>query len=880
MSKSCGRDIQERARLLLEGLLNYEQPRDRERFERLLRADLESSPKPRRGYAKNQKLAFNIFELNDGTGRVIEASLYSLAKLTKFTGNKELTEQQVDGVIYCLCLKEFGIVEQSSGQGATIRKLILKYENILNRFDDACQRWNADKSKFHNPSLQKSQSNPTHHNNIPSNIPRSGVSFDRFFGRSHELEQLHQMLQQGNHVAITAIAGMGGVGKTELAIQYAQEHLQRLKRENCSGGVCWLLARDSDVGAKVVEFAKSHFPNFTIPDGLTSVGQVEFCWQNWLQGDVLVVLDDVTDYKLVKPYLPPKSSQFKVLMTTRLQLGSSIRQLSLDVLKPLAAIDLLKSLVERERIKQEPWVARRICKWLGYLPLGLELVGRYLKRKQNLSLAEMLSRLDAKRLEELSLKKPKTEDDMTAQLGVVAAFELSWQELDAKAKQLGCLLSLFALAPIPWHLIEQCLSEFDPLELEEIRDESLLTLHLLQHKGKGIYQLHQLMREFFREKLEHLAEEKAVNIKLCSLEHNITAVGYRAVTLYKRAFAAAMVAVARQIPAHPSRELLVALSPTIPHLAEVANHLTAYLSNEELMWPCKGLGGFYECQGFYEQAAPWYEKCLSVTQSRFGSEHRVVAASRINLGRIYAFQGRYGEAEPLLVLGLELMKRLVGEEHPTMARSLNNLGNLYVSQGRYSEAEPLFMQALKIDKLLGQENPEVATSLNNLAHLYYSQGRYSEAEPLFVQTLELRQRLLPQEHTYVSQSLNNLAATYYYQGRYEEAEPLYVQALELLKCQVGEKHCDVAQSLNNLARLYQSQSRYKDAQRLYGQALTIYEHMLGSEHPYTVTCWENYIVFLRQVILEGCISLDELQANPLGQAILDAIQAEFEQTKD
>jgi hypothetical protein len=140
-------------------------------------------------------------------------------------------------------------------------------------------------------------------------------------------------------------------------------------------------------------------------------------------------------------------------------------------------------------------VALQLCEWLGYLPLGLELVGRYLARKQDLSLAQMMRRLEKKRLEERSLSQ--SEDDMTAQQGVQAAFELSWQELDNTDKQLACLVSLFAPAPIPWELVEQCLPDVDAEELEESRDDKLINLHLLQRKEKGIYQLHPLLRQFF-----------------------------------------------------------------------------------------------------------------------------------------------------------------------------------------------------------------------------------------------------------------------------------------------------------------------------------------------------------------------------------------------
>lgn len=218
----------------------------------------------------------------------------------------------------------------------------------------------------------------------------------KFVGREAELQKLHEILQENNQVVIAAIAGMGGLGKTELALQYAMAH-----REIYKGGICWLLAKAGDVGIQIVQFARTQL-DLKPPEDFDIFAQVQYCFRLWREGNVLLVLDDVGEYQQVKPYLPPLSSRFKVLITTRQHLGASIKELSLDVLQPKAALELLKSFFKKtpQRIEQELTVANQLCEWLGYLPLGLELVGRYLARKQDLSFTEMLRRLEKKRLEQ------------------------------------------------------------------------------------------------------------------------------------------------------------------------------------------------------------------------------------------------------------------------------------------------------------------------------------------------------------------------------------------------------------------------------------------------------------------------------------------------
>ncbi|WP_246275704.1 tetratricopeptide repeat protein, partial [Brasilonema bromeliae] len=464
----------------------------------------------------------------------------------------------------------------------------------------------------------------------------------KFVGREEELQQLHQLLQENDRVAIAAISGMGGVGKTELALQYANTH-----RETYQGGICWLLPKAADVGLQLVQFARIHLnlnPPEISPD-FDLHAQLAYCWRRWREGEVLLILDDVAKYKEIKPYLPTSSSRFKVLMTTRAHFGQ-IPKLSLGVLQPEAALELLRTLIGAERVDEEIAQAESLCAWLGYLPLGLELVGRYLARKEDLSLEEMLRRLEKKRLEQPALVK--SEDDMTAQLGVQAAFDLSWQELNNTDKQLACLLSLFAPAPIPWQLVELCLPDVDAEELEESRDDKLLNLHLLQRKEKGIYQLHPLLREFFQAKLTELDPPNPP---------------YQGGDL-KQAFATAMIAVAKNIPENATREQVTVISPAIPHLAEVANNLIQCVRDEDLIWAFVGNALFYNSQGLYDQAEPWYKQCLEVTKKRLGDEHPDVATSLNNLANLYDSQGRYADAEPLYLQALELRRRLLGDEHP------------------------------------------------------------------------------------------------------------------------------------------------------------------------------------------------------------------------
>jgi hypothetical protein len=164
-------------------------------------------------------------------------------------------------------------------------------------------------------------------------------------GRDKVLKQLHETLQQHSTLAITAVRGMGGIGKTELARQYGLRHL---RQKSYAGGICWLYARNQDIVSQLLSFARTSL-GLTIPEDLNGTeALLRYCWNYWpkpAENNVLIILDDVTDYRKIQPYLPPAGSRFKVLITTRLQLNLA-NSITLEVLEAGDALNLLQQWVK------------------------------------------------------------------------------------------------------------------------------------------------------------------------------------------------------------------------------------------------------------------------------------------------------------------------------------------------------------------------------------------------------------------------------------------------------------------------------------------------------------------------------------------------------
>ncbi|MEL4897165.1 NB-ARC domain-containing protein, partial [Crocosphaera sp. Alani8] len=193
-------------------------------------------------------------------------------------------------------------------------------------------------------TINKALAPPPRLINIPQKIPYNGTNI--FVGRVKDLEDIDQLLDNNQHLAITSVTGMGGVGKTELALQYALRYQQ-----NYAGGICWIEARGSDIMGQIVSFSQSVGVN--PPDYLQTLeDRLDYCWNHWIKGNVLLIFDDVKNYNSIKNSLPPKNNKFKVIVTSRQRLGR-LQQLKLQVLQPPEALELLRQIIGKKRVNDE-----------------------------------------------------------------------------------------------------------------------------------------------------------------------------------------------------------------------------------------------------------------------------------------------------------------------------------------------------------------------------------------------------------------------------------------------------------------------------------------------------------------------------------------------
>ncbi|KAI3343673.1 hypothetical protein F4824DRAFT_440720 [Ustulina deusta] len=216
-----------------------------------------------------------------------------------------------------------------------------------------------------------------------------------------------------------------------------------------------------------------------------------------------------------------------------------------------------------------------------------------------------------------------------------------------------------------------------------------------------------------------------------------------------------------------------------------------------------------------------------------------------NIAVSYFVLAKFSEAEQLFRQTLELGEGVLSKKHPIILRSMNGLANALRTQGKYEEAEKLYRQTLELaEEALGKRHPYTLGGMNNLASVFRDQEKYEEAEKLHRQTLELVEEVLGKKHRDTLSSMNNLANVLYSQGQHEEAEKIYRQTLEIMEEVLGEKHPDTLQSMSNLAAVLDSQGQHDEAEKIHRQTLELREEVLGERHPDTLSSMGNLATVL------------------------------------
>ena len=652
-------------------------------------------------------------------------------------------------------------------------------------------------------------------------LPRDILNF---VGRSEQLTEVEGVLRQGNGatIAISALSGMGGVGKSALAIRVAHRlkddypdaqlyvNLQGADRINC---------RDpfSVLGELLVELGLDE--KLVVTMNLESRSK----WWRSLLAELraIVVLDNARDAAQVWQLLPGSDGPCAVIVTSRQELAlDNVARLRLAAMTIEDARMLLSVMSERSFDAVELEVAAKVVEYCGRLPLAIKIVGALLRKRSQMSLGEAIEALKVERNRLTAFAKQHQVLQTDEYLDVRSSLNLSLKWLTEEER------SIFEkVAVIPGVDFGLQVAEF-VTDLETVQEglDRLADEQLLEVKGAGRYEFHDLVRLLGREQWEKEEDWLALEARAIDWYFESTKDAERglegesivlAVSWFKQEWqnlkAVVMTAAERSISSVMMKMPNVMLEYSLDreHSSEIAILLEISLTEAKRLnhrqdeaTSLDNLGVAYRSLSQYQHAIDFHQKSLEI--KREIGDRNGEGGSLCNLGRAYESLGQYQCAIDFYLQALPIQCEVGNRLFE--ANSLGNLGNVYNSLGQYQRAIDFHQKSLEITRKIGDRNGE-GGSLCNLGMAYDSLGQYQCAIDFYLQALSIQREVGNRQ--FEANSLGNLGNVYNSLGQYQRAIDLYQQQNEITR-EIGDRNGE-ADSLGNLGCAYDSLGQYQRA---------------------------------------------------------------------
>jgi tetratricopeptide (TPR) repeat protein/transcriptional regulator with XRE-family HTH domain len=634
-----------------------------------------------------------------------------------------------------------------------------------------------------------------------------------FTGREKDLQRLYEAFhteQAQMFTQVQALSGLGGIGKTHIAVEYAYRFRDDYRT------ILWVRAETLDILlADVATLASAlHLLEQDERDQQRVIETVK----RWLteQTGWLLVLDNVVEMSIVSKIIP-LTHHGHILLTTRTQVtGTLAHRIELEKMEreegALLLLRRAKRLAPDASLKEathaDRCAAQDIFLLMDGLPLALDQAGAYVEETG----CDLSTYLDHYRVHSARLLNRRGESVTEHPQSVFTTFSLAIKQLEQATPVAADLLRLCAfLHPdaIPEELIGDAACELGPVlgpvaadpyaldaAINDLRKFSLLR----RNPETKTLTIHPLVQTVIKERMDEDTQRRWA-------EQAVRAVNRNFPDCY-------------DVSAKPKCQR------SLPHALVCASLIAEWdmilQESGELLYR---VGNYLRIRGQYNEAEPLLRQALSLLKKLFGPEHLSIAQHLNDLALLYNYTGQWTQAEDLFRQSLTIREKIGGSDHPDMAESLQNLVYLYCEQGRYAEAEPLFRRSVQIyEQIIGPDHPETAYLLASLGFIHNIREKYAQFEPLLQGALVIREKALGLDHFAVSRVLLGLGKLSIRQRDYHQAERLLQSALAIFEQTRVEDHSDVEECCALLGKLYAAQGNQVQA-HIYYQRAAAYEKM-------------------------------------------------------
>ncbi|KAF3164448.1 hypothetical protein TWF225_001662 [Orbilia oligospora] len=613
-----------------------------------------------------------------------------------------------------------------------------------------------------------------------------------FVGRAEKLRQVYEYFSGPNSIDIPrvfALTGTGGMGKTQIALEYAYRHhhdytavfwvssasedtirtsfidiMQRIVKEQAR--ITW---PESPPDYQAIA-SKLGIPGLidrkgTVSANLEAVDNIRSALFSWLQlpgnSRWLLIFDNADDLETfsIKEYFPNQGSGAIFITSRRPEFSQSAKQVDLDGLDNKSAVALLLNLAHLTDISGVlESEAMTLVEKLGFMPLAISHAGCYIHEAQ-LPLGNYLSYYN-KAFMAMQSRKPRFgwnyRNDTAA-----TTWEISFSRVEEQDKEAALLLLVCSYLN-PEEIFDN-LWEDELLDNVEIKNKILLlaSYSLVKIIRFGIFSVHPVVHSWARERSGQPGCFKTIR-------HAVEILGK----------ASQRRDVSRDSNEWKAREERRVVS----HLEYLHQYLkplfSAFLqeereSNNQMLFDhVHNIAGVFSNQGKYDEAMQWYQRAIAGSEKALGKDHPSTLDTVNNIALVFGNQGKYDEAMQWYARALAGKEQALGKDHPSTLDTVHNIASVFSNQGKYDEAMQWYERALAgKEKALGEDHPSIFPTVNNIAGVFFNQGKYDEAMQWYERALAGKEKALGKSHPStlataecLSTLINNLNLSKYFRA--------------------------------------------------------------------------------------------------------------------
>ncbi|RHZ65358.1 uncharacterized protein CDV56_109374 [Aspergillus thermomutatus] len=597
----------------------------------------------------------------------------------------------------------------------------------------------------------------------------------RFVGRQEKISKIEGLIMQQDGPGRIAICGLGGVGKTQIALELA--YRMRNRDPKCS--IFW-------ISCTTYESVEQTYMSIASKLGMTDTKpaevkeQVKAYLSQESTAKWLFIFDNADDLEMwtMADFLP-ESERGHILFTTRSR-QIAVKLASSDVIMipepdTETAVEILRNSLMKKDLLNDREAAIALLNELTCLPLAITQAAAFINVNE-IRLSEYTTLLQENEPDVIEFLSEDFGDEgryKDIQNPVATTWWISFQQIQQlNQTAIDYLFFMACINPrhIPRSLLPQTISKKKTIDaigllkafsfVNEEGGDCPLNLHRLVHLAT---------RNWMRENQQFSQQILKTADRLSE---------------------------AFPIADDTNRKLW---RQYLPHVLSLVGEVEFRQEQEKYTDMLLKIGNCLYWDGRYKAAEDQFLQVLNIQKQVLGPEHPDTLTGMASLALTYSHQGRWKEAEELEIKVMR--KQELGPEHPDTLASMAMLALIYQEQGRWKEAEVLKIQVLEMRKqVLGPEHPDTLTSMASLALAYWSQGRWKEAEDLDMEVLKMRKQVLGPEHPGTLSSMDDLAITWKSQGKIQAALALMEQCIALQNKVLGPDHPDALSSSRTLRK--------------------------------------------------------------------------------